>query len=454
MTALVRNPHLAWSQIDDDVFVLKLKGERKIYKFSPVGALIWNLLDGKQSETTIADIVASEFKADLGEIKADLNEFLEALMLNGLLETSAPVSAYSFGAEGESPSQFLMREMESLALERHVPLFATIELTLKCNLKCVHCYNFDRSKPAPKSTLDNELTPTEVRRILKELSDSGALMVSFSGGEALLYPELTQLIVYARSLHMAVKIKSNATLLTEVRAQEIFAAGATEMDISLYGATSATHDAFTTLKGSFERTLRGIRAARKVGIYPAISFILHRGCFREVESMIALAKDLDASYSLSTELTARYDGTQDSQDHRMTRAELDELMTGPSGHLFSDLYNPIDSVQCACAKLVCGVNSTGEVYPCIGAPIASGNLRQQSFSEIWKNSPELNKIRGLKLEDFKICKPCEHRHYCQRSSGSIYVDTGNYTGPEPWTCMQAELVHQHHPLVNIDLKKL
>lgn len=445
MAPLLRNPELAWSKIGDEIFVLKLKGERKIHRLSPVAALIWNLLDGDHTEPQIAQEVALQFDCDFGVAEADVSEFLETLTLGGLLKTEVPLAGSSFGAEAQSPSQFLMREMESLALSRNVPLFATIELTLKCNLKCVHCYNFDRSKPEPKLAQGPDLTPQEVRRILEELSAAGTLMVSFSGGEALLYPQLTELISYARKLHMAVKVKSNATLLTEVRAREIFKAGATEMDISLYGATPSSHDAFTAMKGSFERTLRGIRAARTAGIFPSISYIIHNGNFREVAEMVALAADLGASYALSTELTARYDGTKDSRDYRMSRKELEELITGPSRHLFSDLYQPSESVQCACARLVCGVSSTGEVYPCIGAPIPSGNLRSKSFAEIWNHSPELNKIRGLKLDDFKTCKPCEHRHYCQRSSGAIYVDTGNYTGPEPFTCMQAELVHRHHP---------
>jgi radical SAM protein with 4Fe4S-binding SPASM domain len=97
---------------------------------------------------------------------------------------------------------------------------------------------------------------------------------------------------------------------------------------------------------------------------------------------------------------------------------------------------------------VAGISAFGDVYPCIGAPIASGNLRRQSFHEIWSGSPQLNWIRGLRLDDFPTCKSCEHISHCRRSSGTIYNNTGQYTGParvgDDWTCMEAAVLHRIH----------
>ena len=68
------------------------------------------------------------------------------------------------------------------AYEACVPLFTTIELTLKCNLRCVHCYNFDRSVPRPKEAKGNELNPAEIKKLIDELAEAGGLEISFSGG--------------------------------------------------------------------------------------------------------------------------------------------------------------------------------------------------------------------------------------------------------------------------------
>lgn len=331
------------------------------------------------------------------------------------------------------------------AWDHCVPVNVSFEITLKCNLRCTHCYNFDRAQPMPKARAGETLTTSRILSIIDELAEAGALQIGFTGGEALLHPDLLQFVRRARANHCAVKIKSNGTLFTEARVRELVEAGATETDISLYGATAQTHDAFTTVPGSFERTVAGLKQARDLGLKPTISFILHAKNVGEISEMIASAQDWGVRYLFTTDLTARYDGTSSSRDHRVSPTQFSSLLTGPHGELFAH-FNDSENVQCACARTNVGIGSNGELYPCIGAPIPCGNLKENSFSELWKNAEPLQKIRKLKLEDFSSCAPCTHRKYCTRSSGSVYVDTGNYTGPEPMECAHAELRHRHHPV--------
>ena len=74
----------------------------------------------------------------------------------------------------------------------------------------------------------------------------------------------------------------------------------------------------------------------------------------------------------------------------------------------------------------------------------SGNLRDASFGEIWKGSPVLNKIRGLTMEDYPTCSTCVDRPFCRRSNGVVFVNTGDYTALDDWTCMEAALLHNIH----------
>lgn len=329
------------------------------------------------------------------------------------------------------------------AYELCVPLFVTIELTLRCNLRCKHCYNFDRETPMPKEATGRELTPPEILRILDDLAEAGCLEVSFSGGEALLHPHLDDFVRHARTRQFAVRVKSNGMLLTPERVARLVEAGVYAIDISLYGASAETHDAFTMLKGSFERTLAGAREAVAAGLHVQLSFCLTKHNADEIEAMIALADSLGARHTIDPQITARYDGTTSSMDHRVDRETLDRVYRGP---LFSALGGPMcvpdKEVQCSCARTVAGITASGDVYPCIGAPVKSGNLREQSFKTIWETSPELNKIRGLTLDDFASCKPCPQRAFCRRSSGVVVANTGNYTGPEAWTCMEAGVIKQ------------
>lgn len=341
-----------------------------------------------------------------------------------------------------SPIQTLFQR----ANEAYIPLFVSLEITLKCNLKCAHCYNFDRSEPKSQvkhsSRFKKELEPDEVYRILDELAAEGTLMIAFTGGEAITHPHLSEFVQYARKLHFGIRLKSNATLLSPAKARELAKSGVTEIDISLYGSNPKSHDQLTTVPGSFHRTLRGIRAALDAHIRPRLSIIVHRANYQEVDEMIHLAREWGISYGISTDLSARYDGSKTSQIHRLNREELKKFYMNSAQDQLQASYHAQGDIRCSCARSVCGINAVGDVYPCIGSPIYSGNIREKSFHEIWKNSVQLNRIRQLELQDFKSCEPCSLRKYCQRSSGSTYVNTGHYTGADPWSCMEASVIQE------------
>jgi len=324
-----------------------------------------------------------------------------------------------------------------------IPLEVTLEITLNCNLLCQHCYNFDRSKPVDSVANRNQLSSREIFKIIDEIYNEGCLNITFTGGEVLIHPQFYEFATYARKKHMGVYAKTNGLLLTPENVAKLKEAKVMGLEVSFYGASALTHDKLTRAPGSFVKTLRGVKNTQKAGIQTKMNFVLTRHNAVETGAMIALANETGLDYGINPQISARYDGTTSSLKNQMTREQLYNLYSGSlKSHLPQPDFNPEASVQCGCAKGICGISATGEVYPCIGAPVPSGNLRKKSFREIWRNSEVLNNIRGLKLKDFKTCKPCPHRPYCRRSSGMVYVNTGNYTGPESWTCMEAEVIHE------------
>ena len=342
-----------------------------------------------------------------------------------------------------------LNRLQQKALDFCIPLNVSFEVTLRCNLRCVHCYNFDRELPyAPERNRDDELSDREVHRILDEVRAEGCLFLAFTGGEALLHPGLEGFIRHARASGMSVRIKSNGSLLGPGMVDRIAGAGAMAADISLYGARAETHDAFVKLPGSFERTVAGARRARDAGLEVRLTFVLVRQNAGEVAAMIDLAGSLGVNYSADPQLSARYDASRSSLEHRLDGALLERMFRGPLRPLLPSRDPQRDSVQCSCARSVCGITAFGVVYPCIGAPLPAGDLRRQSFREVWRDSPQFRWIRGLKLEDFPACRSCEHIGYCPRSSGTVFNNTGVYNGPErfgdDFSCLEAEVFHRIH----------
>jgi pyrroloquinoline quinone biosynthesis protein E len=346
-------------------------------------------------------------------------------------------------------SRSRLHELQQRAFERCIPLNATIEITLRCNLRCVHCYNFDRDLPyLPLAKREEELADEEILRIIDELRDEGTLYLAFSGGEALVHPQLTTFVRHASASGLMVTVKTNGTLFEPARVAELADAGCADVEVSVYGATPEVHDSFVKMEGALSRTIAGAQAARDAGLGVKLSFVVVQRNAGEVGRMIDLADSLGLPYGIDPQITARYDGSRESLDLRVDKETLERLYRHELHHLVPPAAENPSSVQCSCARSVVGISAFGEVYPCIGAPVPSGSLRKMSFHQIWTESQTLNWIRGLRLDDFAACKSCEHLKHCRRSSGVIFANTGVYNGPvqlgDDWTCMEAEVIHRIH----------
>lgn len=339
-----------------------------------------------------------------------------------------------------SESDSLEDRLRVNALKNCIPLNVTMELTQECNFHCGHCYNFDRTSLSKSPNQERSLGVDRWKEIIDEVRSVGCFYICFTGGETLTVSFLDELIAYAKNRGASIRIKTNGSLLSELRAKKLKELGVDDIEFSLYGGTPGTHDRFTATKGHFEKVLAALDYAKKYHLNPVCNIILHKDSIKEYSKMISLLKKRDLAHQTAFDLSTRYDGTDGSLDYRITVKDIEELFRSREGESLLPKRNLTGNIQCSCARSNCGIGFDGSVYPCIGAPILAGSLRDQSFKEIWKNSPIFSRIRELKLEDYKDCQDCEDREYCQRSSGLIYSNTGNYTGSEEQTCEMAALV--------------
>jgi radical SAM protein with 4Fe4S-binding SPASM domain len=335
----------------------------------------------------------------------------------------------------------LLEQALNYAYDNCIPLIATLELTHDCNLSCVHCYNFDRTTQKKSPLKKLFLSDQEIESVIIDLSKLGTLFINFSGGEALLHPSLHKFISLTKSLHMEARLKSNGILLDQRKIEELLDSGLNSIDISLYGHNNEIYSHFCNSADGFSKVEAALKILATSKLDTHINVILHKYNVENIRELINFCEELQLPFQFSTEVTSRYDNTSTSRVHEMTVEQYQGLLQGEFAHYFQgDLQD--NGLQCSCARSVCGISVTGDVFPCIGAPIPSGNIRKKSLIDIWNNSNELNKIRGIKREDFKDCIKCEYIESCNRSSGSIYVNTGNYTGCEETTYKLAKISHE------------
>ena len=105
------------------------------------------------------------------------------------------------------------------------PVMAHIVPMRRCNLSCAYCNEYDDiSKPVPVETM--------YRRI-DRLAELGTTIVTISGGEPLLHPELDLIIARIRKHGMIAGMITNGYLLTAERIHRLNTAGLDHLQISI-----------------------------------------------------------------------------------------------------------------------------------------------------------------------------------------------------------------------------
>jgi radical SAM protein with 4Fe4S-binding SPASM domain len=324
---------------------------------------------------------------------------------------------------------------------KSLPWEIMFEITQKCNLRCTHCYNFDRTTTFRPPHVVDELSTEEIFRAIDEVIEAGCWNLCFTGGEALVHPDIFKFIERARSQSIKVSVKTNGILLTPERVKRLADLGVHRVWVSLYGSDKLTHDVVTAVDRSFEKTMKGCEEVVKAGMQLSIASVLTNDNIDQVTDLDNLAKRLNADFIITPEVTARHDGTDSSLGHVPTPEKTRQVFTKNADLFVYDevKFDPNRFMQCSCALQSCAITATGDVYPCINAPMKAGNIRDASFQEIWDNSPLFERIRSLKHTDFKDCQSCEDKSWCGRSSGTVYTNTGDYLGTDPVTCSQAKI---------------
>jgi radical SAM protein with 4Fe4S-binding SPASM domain len=357
---------------------------------------------------------------------------------------------------GADRSSALLSELQQKAYDRTVPLNVTLELTLRCNIRCLHCYNFDRDLPKAQRTACGdgeasaaserpELSLDEILALVGDLRDAGCLFLTLTGGEVLSYPGLWAVLDRARDLNLAVQLLTNGTMLRPGVAARLHGyRNLLGVSVSLYGATAAVHDGITQVQGSWRRTWEGADRLRGLGIAVRLKHIVMRQNAHEVEAMRAQAEARGYPYLVDLTITARHDGTAGSLVTRVDDDQLRALYAGPLRDFLPSRPRRVseESFPCNCARGNCAISARGDVYPCVSVPWTAGNVRDRRFADIWRYSPVFQRIRGLRIADYEACAPCPDKPFCSRDRGAAYTASGSYTGTDPFVCRSAAITRQ------------
>ncbi len=329
-----------------------------------------------------------------------------------------------------------MREMGAKALKLGIPLGVQLDLTYRCNERCVHCY-LDHDD-------HGEMTTAEIKDLLDQMADAGVFFLILSGGEIFLRKDLFEIVEHARMLLFSVKLKTNAVMIRKAKAERIAALGVESVQISVYSHRADVHDAITKLPGSFRRTIEGARLLKAAGVRVSFANVLMQHNANDYPEVQALAQRIGAHYTVDATITPMMDGDRSILDLNIDAGTLEqvfhdstlvgnaeEFCAPPSGPLAE--ADALDTLPCSAGHTACYVSPYGDVYPCVQFPLPSGNVRTTRFLDIWRNSPQLQEVRSITVADLQGCSTCVHGSSCSRCPGLAYME-GNMRGPSIQDC--------------------
>jgi AdoMet-dependent heme synthase len=328
----------------------------------------------------------------------------------------------------------LMEEMNERALALGVPLGVQLDVTYRCNERCVHCY-LDHDD-------HGEMTNGEMRDVLRQLADAGTLFLTLSGGEVLMRMDFFDILEYSRSLLFCVKIKTNAFMIREKQADRMRALGVQSVQVSIYSHRPEVHDAITKLPGSLKRSIAGIRFLQSRGLKVIVANVLMRQNLGDYAGVKALAQELGAQWTIDPTITPKMDGDRsilplgiggDDLKQVFRNADLIgnvEEFCAPPPAVNDDV---LDELPCSASHTFCYISPYGDVFPCVQFPLPTGNVRKQKFLEIWRHSAQMNEVRSIHARDLPVCSTCTHVGSCTRCPGLAYME-GNMRGPSAQDC--------------------
>jgi SynChlorMet cassette radical SAM/SPASM protein ScmE len=349
------------------------------------------------------------------------------------------------------------------------PKSVSISITGKCNLKCNYCFYANEM-----AGLQDLPTGTWLK-FFAELGKIGIMDVSLTGGEALLRPDIFELIDGVIANRMRYNLLSNGTLIDEKLLKK-FEHGKRRLrldfiQISIDGSTAAIHN--QSRPGSFDKAVRGLKLLKEAGFPVVVRVTINRHNLNDLENIAKLLlediglksfgtneampigsgcrSDADMSLSPKEQMAAmatigrlqrRYPGQLTAQAGPQAKRKMFAEMvharrTGGKSNNWTMGY----LTACGCVFSKIDVLQDGSVVPCCMLPgLVLGNICSNSLLDIWYNHRTmlaLRERRSITMREVAGCELCEWNKYCNGSCpGLAHQLTGDFNRANPEDCFK------------------
>jgi PqqA peptide cyclase len=299
------------------------------------------------------------------------------------------------------------------------PLWLLFELTYRCPLQCVFCYN-----PVDFARRSQELETAEWIRVLREARALGSVQLGLSGGEPLLRDDLEEITAEAHRLGFYVNLITSGVGLTEARLRALQAAGLDHIQLSFQDSTREMNDFLSHTK-TFELKRRVASWIKKLGYPMVLNCVIHRLNIDHLDHIMELAVEIGADY-VELANAQYYSWAHLNREQLLpSRAQIETAERKTNewrarlGERMRILFVVPDYYEDRPKRCMNGWGSTfmtvtpdGTALPCHTARMLPGiefpNVTTSALREIWFDSDGFNRFRGKGWMK-EPCASCDER---------------------------------------------
>lgn len=322
-----------------------------------------------------------------------------------------------------------LQQFNRKVVEQRVPLSGSIDLTHRCNLKCVHCYLGE--KACVGENHKEELGTDQWISIVDEIMEAGCLNLLITGGEPLVRKDFKEIYRHAKEKGLLVTVFTNGTLITKSVLDLFTDLPPRAVEISLYGATASTYEKITGIKGSYEQSLKGIQSLLDHRINLKLKTILMTLNRHEIYDIKTMANEYGIDFRFDAAIFPCIDGDKSPLSLRVSPEEAirKEFSDADRSRQWRDFFQRMQGFSVPDKLYNCGTGLTsfhidpyGQLQPCLMVTSLRYNLLEGSFVEGWGDVIPL--IRERKAGAAHACNRCEKMTLCGFCPGFFELENG------------------------------
>lgn len=353
------------------------------------------------------------------------------------------------------------------------PAMVDISVTKRCNLRCGYC---SASASSDESYID-ELSVNEYDELFRQLEEQNILRVSFGGGEPFIRDDFFDILEVSQKYRFAKVINTNGLFINDSTAKKLSSYKFDRICVSLDGSNKEIHEKCRG-NDTFDKTVSAIKNLQKYNLPVSTLFTLNTNNVLNLIDCIKFNENLGIEYmtvmvvcptgrasdgnvlvknnqwypiflklsemKANNEINLKFKIVPPNESEIFWLFyfpleyynRLDLLKVWNQGQ--QDYLNKKREISCQAGIKACSIIHNGDVYGCdlmIGIDeFKAGNIRENSFSEIWNNSKVFNSLRNLSFEDVDgKCNKCDKIWCGGGCRSSAYNLTKNILGSDE-TC--------------------